>query len=246
MVKYLIRLDDACPTMDKRKWQYVTEILMKYDIQPMVGIVPFNEDISLKIDDEDIEFWDKCRYWQLLGWAIALHGYKHLYTTNLGGINPIHKRSEFAGVSLEEQKIMLKKGYEKLLSFGIKAEYFFAPSHTFDENTLKALKAATPIRKISDTIALKPYRYKEITFYPQQFGYFRNVKISGYWTFCFHPNTMENEELKYFEKFIHMNKDKFVSFDQIATFDRGKSIFEYLIEKVYFFIKRMRRLASQK
>ena len=41
---YLIRLDDACPTMDVVKWDKIEKMLDKYHIKPMVGIVPANND----------------------------------------------------------------------------------------------------------------------------------------------------------------------------------------------------------
>ena len=42
--KYLIRLDDACPTMDWGKWRRMERILDKYKVKPMVGIIPENND----------------------------------------------------------------------------------------------------------------------------------------------------------------------------------------------------------
>lgn len=38
-VKYLVRLDDACPTMYSDRWQKIEEILDKHKIKPMVGII---------------------------------------------------------------------------------------------------------------------------------------------------------------------------------------------------------------
>ena len=59
MKRYLIRLDDACPTMDHAKWQRMEDILDKYGIKPMVGVIPNNEDSQLKIKNEDEGFWGK-------------------------------------------------------------------------------------------------------------------------------------------------------------------------------------------
>ena len=59
--KYLIRLDDACPTMDSQKWSRMEKILDKYGIKPMAGIIPHNEDPDQLIDDPDIAFWDKMK-----------------------------------------------------------------------------------------------------------------------------------------------------------------------------------------
>ena len=78
-VKYLIRLDDACPTMKKEMWDRIEALLDSYGIKPMVGIIPDNADKDLKIDEEDTFFWEKARQWQSKKWSIALHGYDHCY-----------------------------------------------------------------------------------------------------------------------------------------------------------------------
>jgi len=56
------------------------------------------------------------------------------------------------------QKQKIRDGYAILKEYGLTPKYFFAPSHTFDENTLVALKECSDIRIISDTIATKPYK----------------------------------------------------------------------------------------
>ena len=53
--KYLIRLDDACPTMDSVKWEKMLNILDRYEVKPMVGIIPHNEDPKLHIDGRKLE-----------------------------------------------------------------------------------------------------------------------------------------------------------------------------------------------
>ena len=53
---YLVRLDDACPQMNKQKWQRVENILDKYGIKPMVGIIPHNEDPVTCVDIVDTDF----------------------------------------------------------------------------------------------------------------------------------------------------------------------------------------------
>ena len=140
MKKYLIRLDDACPTMDIARWQRMESILDKYGIRPMVGIIPANADSKQMIDKEDDLFWEKAFAWQSKGWAIALHGYDHCYISSDAGINPLWNRSEFAGISLQQQKQKISDGVTILKSHGLNPKYFFAPSHTFDENTLQALQ----------------------------------------------------------------------------------------------------------
>jgi predicted deacetylase len=234
-VNYLVRLDDACPTMDAHKWRKIEETLDKYGILPMVGIIPNNRDQTLKIDVEDDFFWEKAYNWQKKGWSIALHGFDHVYITNNGGINPVHQRSEFAGVPLQEQEEKIEKGYTILKEKKIEADYFFAPSHTFDMNTIKALRNKTDIRKISDTMGFNPYEKEGFVFYPQQFGYFRRINIPGYWTFCFHPNTMEEIDLEAVDLFLKNHQNQFISFDSVAINSlKNKSLVERFLSFLYF------------
>ena len=151
---YLVRLDDACPYMDSDKWGKIESILDLYGINPMVGIIPNNEDQMTMIQGKDEDFWTKALQWQKKGWEIALHGYNHCYTTENGGLNPIHNRSEFAGLTYDEQKIKIKDGYNILINHNLYPKYFFAPSHTYDEKTIEALKNSTPIRNMCDTITI--------------------------------------------------------------------------------------------
>ena len=76
MQKYLIRLDDACPTMDSKKWGRIEKIIEKLP-PPMVGVIPANKDKRQMCEAPDEHFWGKVRRWQEKGWVIALHGYDH-------------------------------------------------------------------------------------------------------------------------------------------------------------------------
>lgn len=178
--QYLIRLDDACPTMDRERWGRMERLLDQYGVKPMVGIVPDCKDENLMRNETDPHFWEKALAWQQKGWTIAMHGYDHCYISDMGmdGFNPMWPRSEFAGVSLEEQKRKVRMGVI-IGSHGLKPKYFFAPSHTFDENTLTALREESSIRMISDTIALKPYRRGDFTFYPQTVGHCVKMPLPG-------------------------------------------------------------------
>lgn len=84
--QYLIRLDDACPTMYKVKWQRMEDILDSNDVKPMVGVIPHNEDAKQVIDPVDTFFWDKVRVWREKGWTVAMHGYNHVYKSQMGGV----------------------------------------------------------------------------------------------------------------------------------------------------------------
>ena len=238
-IKYLIRLDDACPYMDKAMWQRMEDLLNKYGVKPLVGIIPDNADSETMIDLEDNKFWEKAHLWEKNGWSIALHGYDHVCTTESGGLNPVHKRSEFAGLAFDEQSQKIRDGYLLLKEKGVDVRWFFAPSHTFDENTLKAIKECTPIRAISDMIAAKPYRYKGFTFVPCQMGVLREMPISGYWCACYHPNIMKDDEFEALEAFLKKHKQDFVSFDELPEAG-SKSIKDKLLSFAYYTLRRIK------
>ncbi len=240
---FLIRLDDACPTMNVERWDRVEYILNKNSIKPMVGVIPNNEDNNQKIAEFDPNFWDKVAKWEYLGWAIALHGYNHCYTSSEKGMNPMWNRSEFAGLCLDKQKMKIKKGVDIFRSHGINPKYFFAPSHTFDENTLIALRDESDIRIISDTVATKPYLLDDFIFIPQIGGSCRNIPIPGIWTFCIHPNMMSDDDIRVFERFITDNKNKFTSFDSLnLTNVKSKDSLSRLLTFVYFTIRKIRNI----
>lgn len=243
MTKYLIRLDDACPTMNLSKWEQIEQLLDKYNIKPMVGIIPNNADPSLIKNDIDPHFWDKAQKWQDKGWAIALHGFDHCYKTSQAGINPTWSRSEFAGVSLEEQKQKITQGIKILQQYKLIPHYFFAPSHTYDDNTLKALKECSNIRIICDTIATMPYKENEFIFIPQIFGHCRYIPIAGIYTFCFHPNNMKYSEIYALERFIRSHHMQFSGFNELCFDNIGdKSLFDKLISWLYFKQRKLRGL----
>ena len=243
MKKYLLRLDDASPFMDGGKWLQIEQTLDRYGVKPLVGVIPANADPQTMPCPEDGMFWTKVGRWQQKGWTVALHGYDHVCTTGQGGINPLWRRSEFAGVPLSGQKEKIKKGLAVFKANGITPRWFFAPSHTFDENTLTALLEQSTIRYVSDTMATRPYRMKNgIVVAPCQMGRFRDVPLSGYWTFCYHPNNMDDAQMQVFEQFVVANKEKFVSFDDLPMdTDKGKTVFDRLLSWAYFTMRRMRQ-----
>lgn len=241
MTKYLIRLDDACPTMNHERWGRMEAVLDKYDIKPMVGVIPNNEDQKQQIAPEDKDFWDKIKLWEKKGWSIAMHGFNHVYSSKDGGINPLWNKSEFAGHSLELQREKICKGIAIMREHGFNPKYFFAPSHTFDENTLVALKEESDIRIISDTIARKPYRRGEFIFIPQQSGHPVVLPFGGILTICYHPNVMTDSDFDSLEVFFRKNKSKFISFRDLDLFDlKEKSIIDKILSICYFLSRKIR------
>ena len=180
----------------------------------------------------DSDFWKRVDEWPKKGWTIALHGYNHVFITEDGGINPVNKRSEFAGVPLADQKRKIRSGIELLRLHGIDPKVFFAPAHTFDMNTLEALRTESNIRIISDTAANKPYTRWGFTFVPQQSGHVRKLPFNTV-TFCYHPNTMKEKDFQVLEEFLKTYHDSFMSFptEQVR---RRYGIFDRAVSYMYF------------
>ena len=178
------------------------------------------------------KFWELINSWVEIGWTPALHGFSHQFETECGGINPVNNRSEFAGVSYERQAEKIREGVQILEYNNIFPEIFFAPAHTFDENTIKALKAESDIRIISDTIANDVYYKNDMYFIPQQSGKCRKVpfKIT---TFCYHPNIMDDTAFEELEQFLINNNRKFIFFEKQILKKRKKSIYDLLMRKFH-------------
>lgn len=242
---YLIRLDDACPTMDRGKWQKMEDLLGFYKVRPMVGIIPNCKDQQLTLDEPDQNFWQKALSWQEKGWSIAMHGYDHCYISDKGmqGLNPMWERSEFAGVPIEKQQEKIRDGIKMLKAKGINPKFFFAPSHTFDNNTLIALREESDIRIISDTIGCYPYKKGDFWFIPQIVGHCVKMPISGIYTFCFHPNMMDDADFEGLEKFLQLYGGSFIGFDQIDLYKYGKKrMIDRLISYSFFCYRNLKGL----
>lgn len=238
MDQFFIRLDDASDYMDNSKWQKMEQLLDKYSVKPIFGVIPDNNDITLISKyEKNNDFWKLINKWTNKAWIPAMHGFNHSYITDCGGLNPVNRRSEFAGLSYEEQAEKIKMGYTILKDHGIEADIFFAPAHTFDENTLEAIKNETPIRVISDTIANDIY-YKDGFFYiPQQSGRVRNLPFKTV-TFCYHPNTMEEEDFRKLSAFLEKNGEKAGVLKKDLLVRRKLSLYDKFLKNIYFLRKK--------
>lgn len=238
MGKYIMRLDDACNKMDIEKWNRIEALLDKYNVKPLVGIIPHCEDSMMDIYQEDKNFWKKVEMWQKKEWTIALHGYNHVYSTRCGGINPVNPRSEFAGNPYEVQAEKIRNGVSVFRAHGIDPLVFFAPSHTFDTNTLRALKEESNIRIISDTWAWNVYTKDGFTFVPQQSGLVRLLPFALS-TFCYHPNIMSNDAFEHLEDFLKNHHTKFASFPECHT-SRKLSWIDRMLQNMYFMTRKFK------
>ena len=192
---FLFRLDDACEYMNVYNWDKIECIFDKYNIKPIVAVIPHCEDKKIKdFYNMDLLFWKKVKKWQEKGWEIAMHGYNHVYTNfNAKGLNKINNYSEFSGIDIETQSVKIKKGIEISTSKNIYQKFFVAPAHSFDENTLVALKNNSNIKIISDSVARDIYYKNDFYFIPQQCGNMRKIYFVKIITRCYHPIIMNEK-----------------------------------------------------
>jgi hypothetical protein len=199
--EYILRFDDLCPTMNWDIWSRVEADLFKNQIKPIVAIIPDNCDDALNIHPYREDFWQHVRNWRNHGWTIGLHGFQHRYSSKDCGVVGIQNRSEFAGLPYEKQQKMVQAGLNIFRSHGIYPDLWVAPSHSFDFNTIKALKASG-INAISDGLFLRPGIDRlGMLWIPQQMWRFYKMP-AGIWTICLHHNSWNYDDVEAFRKNI--------------------------------------------
>lgn len=200
-----MRLDDACPTMHHDNWHRMEALLDKYDVKPIVGVIPENHDPEFSWA-EDESFWERVQNWQQKGWVIAQHGLYHVYQAEkpkcvyFQRSHSIH--TEWAGITEQEQIAMMQKGKSILLEHGVKPAAFFAPAHTFDTATVNACKKTDSNWFVSDGYALRAYQKAGVVFLPSICDGPFQMKFSGVYTFVAHPSKMNEAAFKCWEKFL--------------------------------------------
>ncbi len=208
-MKIAVRMDDIAPGMDWKKFADFKVLLDEYGIKPLIGVVPDNQDRNLERTEENgkdrhehmpEDFWEYVKGLQEQGWIVAMHGYRHVYTQKKGGVFPLNLFSEFAGLPLAEQLAMLEKGRSVLDSHGIKTDIFMAPAHSYDRNTLKALRQAG-FGRITDGFGSKPYLWKQMCFYPISFRLGSSLKKNhGITTMVVHVNTVNRKDMENYRR----------------------------------------------
>jgi len=239
---YIIRLDDASEYMNYDKWNPFFSLFDKYSVTPIIAVIPFNKDPEMVHANPDPLFWGKVRLWQDKGYHIALHGYEHLYTNKVSGIIGLNNYSEFAGVSFEQQCDMLLQAYNKFREEKITTDIFVAPAHSFDRNTLRALKKVTSINHISDGYFMNSVKIDGFNWIPQQL-WSPKPKSKGVWTICYHPETSNSSIIDSLESFLKNNSRYFV--DPMTLGFKKMKAEDYLLS---FFMKwknRLQKILSQ-
>ena len=235
MNKILIRFDDICPTMNWAQWHRAVEVLNKYGAKPLLGVVPDCQDPILHIDPPRADFWEYLKGLQAQGWALAMHGYQHHYDKVSKGLVTRRGNTEFAGHPYQVQYEKIKKGKAILESHGIFTDVFFAPSHSYDENTLKAL-AANGFKYISDGKTNKPVLRHGIICLPcRSFGVPKIKHSKAYYTVVFHAHEwIRPDKAAGFSVLVNLcatHTQELVNFNTYKQQPLGKLLYQILMEK---------------
>lgn len=214
-----IRMDDITPDMDWAKFLRFKELCDLYQVKPLIGVVPQNRDENLHIDEPGDapvkDFWGYVKELQNEGWSVAQHGVTHIYTTKKMGCFPLNRLSEFAGISYEKQYESLLMGKNILSEHGIETDLFMAPAHSFDRNTVKALKKLG-FARLTDGFGEKPYARWGITFYPISYRQSSSLKKEkGYTTFVVHTNTMNDRDFERYEKLFREYQGRLIPYSAL-------------------------------
>jgi predicted deacetylase len=213
--QYLLRFDDLCPTFSRARWQRFLSLIEEFKIRPILAVIPDNQDAELEVSLPDADFWDEMRAMEARGATIALHGYRHLCSSNGRSLVPLHRCTEFAGVPEETQRQWISAGLTILRAQGLSPRLWVAPRHGFDNGTLRALRQQG-IDIISDGFARAPFIRGGLTWIPQQL-WTPAEKTAGFWTICVHSNTADDSLVDELQEFLRKHAAQFTSVERVLA-----------------------------
>ena len=217
MTRIAIRMDDITPGMDWDKFERFRGLLDRFGICPLIGVIPDCRDGSFAGDPAGRDFWGMVRELAECGWSVAMHGCHHVYTTENGGLFPLNRLSEFAGLPYERQAELIRKGRDILKENGIHTGLFMAPAHSYDRNTLKALKE-NGFTGVTDGFGKSPYLYEGLIFYPISFRAKNTLadRSGGISTLVVHAGTMTEADFARYEEEIFPNH-RIISYSELLA-----------------------------
>ena len=232
----LLRFDDICPTMNWKQWNQAKSLLDSVGKTALLGVIPDCQDPDLQIDPPKQDFWEYIKELKQQGYAIAMHGYHHVFDIQASGIVTPKKHSEFAGHPYDVQFRKIKKGKEVFLLHGIETDVFFAPAHSYDDNTLKAL-AANGFKYISDGKSSKPYRRNGIICIPARSPGMSKMRFGRYHTAVFHAHEWIRVDKKIglikFRHLIAESANEIIAFDEYKNRPLGNKIIQIANEYLF-------------
>ncbi len=209
--QYLIRFDDVTPGMAWTRFQPFEDLARELRLPYLLGVVPDCRDVKLMVEPSRPDFWSWVRRMKGQGATIAQHGYMHLYETDHCGLLGLGRKSEFAGLPYEVQYERLARGKDILQGEGVWDGVFMAPSHSFDADTVRALKSLG-FRALTDGFGFFPYEIAGMKAVPQLFARPFGFGL-GVETVCIHANTLTEERSAMLIKRLRALHSQIISFD---------------------------------
>lgn len=185
-----LRFDDYHQALDHDRW---VDVLTRYDdrgLRGVIAVVP--EYHGERLSEDVVGFLHELRE---NGWELAQHGYRHEDVGEGRGGRLYDDRSEFVGLSLEEQRRKVGAGRDVLESHGIEPTTFVPPWHEYDRGTVRALAAEGfdcvnegrwPVPRTVEGVTLVPTHVPAVTPY---------VLGAGVVTLVRHPH-LDDDPLK--------------------------------------------------
>ena len=240
----LIRIDDIAENMNWHIMNKIETLFDKYEIKPVMGVIPNNKDPELLRFPKEENFWQKVKVWQKKNWEIAMHGYSHEYEidTKKKDFFKLGGKSEFFGKNLQDQMEKIQYGLKVFDSKEITIRSFFAPNHTYDENTFLALKECK-INIVIDGYGIRPYKENQITFIPQLFYRLLSLPFA-FQTTQLHINSWNEDDFISFEKYIIENKKKIITFEEILEKSSESLITNFInkfLKYILIFLRSLRK-----
>ena len=241
MKRILVRFDDICPTMNFEQFQIAMDLMDKYHVKPLIGVIPDCQDPDLQIEEPHANFWAFVKELQAKGYTVAMHGSVHVFDNQARGTIVNRWDSEFAGHPYEIQLQKIRKGKEILESHGIHTDIFFAPGHSYDANTLRAL-AACGFKYMSDGLSSKPYITHGITCIPALSAGMPNLNFGKNHTAVFHAHEWVREDKKYcYRQFVNLMEQyhsECLPWDEYIHVSVGNAYIQSLDEKCHVLFNR--------
>lgn len=234
--RYLFRMDDVSPTMNWEKFTALLALFRRFNVTPLLGIVPDNRDPKLQVKPPHPAFWETMRELVHRGEIeVAQHGYQHLLSSRGNtalistryGIKP---RSEFAGLSYKKQIDKIRAGRSVLLEHGIETNVWMAPNHSFDRTTLRAL-ADSGFTALTDGISLFPFKEQGMVCIPQQL--WKPIWMpTGVFTICLHSDETTIGEIARIRQFLNLRPLLTCFSAEVAQY-RERSVAEELADRSF-------------
>ncbi len=133
----IFRMDDPQPGWKEERLRRSIDLFSEERVPLTLGVIPRPLDkFSVVNSPSFVSYLRRLTRARGSLLEVAQHGYTHLNMTDVGGA------SEFAGLPLDNQLLMMEKGRKILTSAGFEPTVFIPPFDTYDNRTVEAARKA--------------------------------------------------------------------------------------------------------